>query len=154
MRCQFKKNGILALNHTPTQAPTVSLRGPAQDLHDEAEGRVVRTDRTGRDGNQKCPFIFFILRYIDYNTHIYLYIKNCPDKFLVGFKFLSNWGSGCKNSKTPRYVVFLNIEHYTHIYFDIYKKIVRTNFLCLLNFGQVGVPVAKIQNKLVGRVFL
>ena len=28
------------LNHTPTQAPTVSLRGPAQDLQNEREARV------------------------------------------------------------------------------------------------------------------
>ena len=27
-------------NHTPTQAPTVSLRGPAQDLQNEREARV------------------------------------------------------------------------------------------------------------------
>ena len=28
-------------NHTPTQAPTVSLRGPAQDLQNEREARVL-----------------------------------------------------------------------------------------------------------------
>ena len=33
------------------------------------------TDGTGRtDGDQKCPLIFFILRYIKHYTHIYLYI--------------------------------------------------------------------------------
>ena len=26
------------------------------------------------DGNQKCPLIFFILRYIKHYTHIYLYL--------------------------------------------------------------------------------
>ena len=44
----------------------------------------VGSDGVGLDGNQKCPLIFFILRYI---------------------------------------------KHYTHIYLNMYKKIVRTNFL-------------------------
>ena len=44
MRCQFKKNGILALNHTPTQAPTVSLRGPAQDVDNERKAGVESRD--------------------------------------------------------------------------------------------------------------
>ena len=51
----------------------------------------------GLDGNQKCPLIFFILRYI---------------------------------------------KHYTYIYLNMYIKIVRTNFLWVLNFGQVGGPDA------------
>ena len=50
-------------------------------------------------GNQKCPLIFFNLRYI---------------------------------------------KHLTHIYINIYAKVVRTNFLWVLKFGQVGGPNKKI----------
>ena len=48
----------------------------------------------GGMGNQKCPLIFFILRYIKHYTHINLYIykKKCPDKFLVGLKIWTSWG--------------------------------------------------------------
>merc|ERR1712155_308054 len=64
----------------------------------------------GWEGYQKCPLIFFILRYIKHYTHseLYIYIKN-PDKFLVGFKFWSSWGSGCKNSKPPSRLDFFEI---------------------------------------------
>ena len=39
----------------------------------------------GWDGNQKCPLIFFILRYIKHYTHIYTYTykKKFADKFFV-----------------------------------------------------------------------
>ena len=60
------------------------------------------------DGNQKCPLIFFIFRYI---------------------------------------------KHYTHIYLNVYKKIVLTNVLWVLNFGQVGGPDAKIQKHTLGWIF-
>ena len=56
----------------------------------------LRTD--GTDGDRKCPLIFFILQYIKhYYSYILKYIyKKCPYKFLVGFKYWSKWGSGCK----------------------------------------------------------
>ena len=60
------------------------------------------------DGNQKCPLIFFIFRYI---------------------------------------------KHYTHIYLNVYKKVVLTNVLWVLNFGQVGGPDAKIQKHPLGWIF-
>ena len=50
----------------------------------------------GLDGPQKCPLIFFILRYIKhYTSYILIYIyKKCPGKFLVGLKIWTSWGSG------------------------------------------------------------
>ena len=39
----------------------------------------------------------------------YIYKNNCLNKFLVGFKFWSSWGSGCKNSKTPSRLDFFEI---------------------------------------------
>ena len=56
---------------------TDSLRGPVlQTLRRAHEVREFDgTDgRVGRDGPQKCPLIFFILRYNKHYTHIYLYI--------------------------------------------------------------------------------
>ena len=90
---------------------TDSLRGPVLAHYDEAEGRVWWDGRTdGRtDGNQKCPLIFFILRYI---------------------------------------------KHWTYIYINMDIKIVRTNFLWVLNFGQVGGPDTKIQKHPLGWIFL
>ena len=70
---------------------TDSLRGPAIALRQRKKGRraqaslMGRTDGTGRtDGPQKCPLIFFILRYNKHYTHIYLYIykKIVPTNFL------------------------------------------------------------------------
>ena len=62
----------------------------------------------GGMGNQKCPLIFFILRYI---------------------------------------------KDYTYIYINIYIKNVLTNFLWVLNFGQVGGPDTKIQKHPLGWIF-
>ena len=67
-------------------------------LFDETDG----TDGMGVDGNQKCPLIFVILRYIKQYTHIYLNI--------------------------------------------LYIKVVRTDVLCALNLGQVGVRIQKLKN--------
>ena len=70
---------------------TDSLRGPVlQTLRRAHEVREFDgTDGTGRtdgrtDGPQKCPLIFFILRYNKHYTHIYLYIykKIVPTNFL------------------------------------------------------------------------
>ena len=46
-------------------------------------------------GDQKCPLIFFIFRYIKHYTYInlYIYIKKCADKFFVGLKIWTSWGS-------------------------------------------------------------
>ena len=33
-----------------------------------------------------------------------------PDKFLVGFKFWSSWGHGCKNQKHPLGWIFFEIS--------------------------------------------
>ena len=50
--------------------------------------------RVGRvDGHQKCPLIFFILRYIKHYTHIYLYTKEkLSGQISCGFIFWSSWG--------------------------------------------------------------
>ena len=66
---------------------TDSLRGPVlQTLRRAHEVREFDgTGRVGRvDGYQKCPLIFFILRYNKHYTHIYLYIykKIVPTNFL------------------------------------------------------------------------
>ena len=63
---------------------TDSLRGPVlQTLRRARKREFDGTD--GRvDGNQKCPLIFFILRYIKQYTHIYIciYKKIVPTNFL------------------------------------------------------------------------
>ena len=47
----------------------------------------------GVDGDQKCPLIFFILRYIKHYTHIYLYTKEkLSGQISCGFIFWSSWG--------------------------------------------------------------
>ena len=70
---------------------TDSLRGPVlqtlRRAHEvrEFDGTDGTDGRDGRtDGNQKCPLIFFILRYNKHYTHIYLYIykKIVPTNFL------------------------------------------------------------------------
>ena len=68
---------------------TDSLRGPVlQTLRRAHEVREFDgtgwTGRDGWDGHQKCPLIFFILRYNRHYTHIYLYIykKIVPTNFL------------------------------------------------------------------------
>ena len=58
---------------------TDSLRGPVlqtlRRAHEVREFDGTGRDGTdGRDGPQKCPLIFFILRYNKHYTHIYLYI--------------------------------------------------------------------------------
>ena len=62
---------------------TDSLRGPVlQTLRRARKREFDGTD--GTDGHQKCPLIFFILRYNKHYTHIYLYIykKIVPTNFL------------------------------------------------------------------------
>ena len=76
---------------------TDSLRGPAIALRQRKKGRRAQASLMGRDGrdgldgldgrvdgNQKCPLIFFILRYNKHYTNIYLYIykKIFPTNFL------------------------------------------------------------------------
>ena len=69
-----------------SQDVALSLWGPAQDLHDERESRVLWC-RIGWDGNQKCPSRFFI---ICVNLeHVYIYLSIYKKKFnnvLLGFK--------------------------------------------------------------------
>ena len=49
----------------------------------------------GGVGDQKCPLIFFILRYIKHYTHINLYIyKKMSRQISCGFKIWTSWGSG------------------------------------------------------------
>ena len=67
---------------------TDSLRGPVLKLYGErtkCASLMGWTDGLdGLDGPQKCPLIFFILRYNKHYTHIYLYIykKIVPTNFL------------------------------------------------------------------------
>ena len=50
-----------------------------------------------------CVFYFFyFMIYLTLNSCVHKSkYKSCPHKFLVGIKFWSSLGSGCKNSKTP-----------------------------------------------------
>ena len=52
--------------------------------------------------HQRGPLIFFI-RYIKDD----MYIKKCPDKFLVGLKFWSSWGPNKKNQNALSRLDFL-----------------------------------------------
>ena len=63
---------------------TASLRGPVLQTLRRARSASLM-GRDGRvDGAQKCPLIFFILRYIKQYTHInlYKYKKIVPTNFL------------------------------------------------------------------------
>ena len=84
------------------KAGTLSLRGPAQFTHRGAPAPSFRM-RWGRmDGVSKVSFNFLYTLWV-YRLCIYVYlyiVQNFPHKFLVGLKFWSSWGSGCKNSKT------------------------------------------------------
>ena len=55
---------------------SVSLRGPVLNLtaraKPEFDGLGGWDGWDGLDGDQKCPLIYFILRYIKHYTHIYL----------------------------------------------------------------------------------
>ena len=71
----------------------------------------------GSDGNQKCPLIFFILRYIKHYTHIYLnmYKKNVPTNVLWVLNFGQVRGPDAKIQKH-------------HITVDFYKIILKVVF--------------------------
>ena len=82
---------------------TDSLRGPVLQTLRRAH-EVREFDGTdGRDGNQKCPLNFLVLRYIKHYTHIYLYIyiKKLSRQISCGFKILDKLGVRIKKSKTP-----------------------------------------------------
>ena len=70
---------------------TDSLRGPVlQTLRRARKREFDGVGRVGRvDGHQKCPLIFFVLRYIKHFTHIYIFIykKNVLANFLWVWKF-------------------------------------------------------------------
>ena len=65
----------------------------------------------GWDGvnGQKCSLFFFILRYIKYYTHIYLYTKEkLSGQISCGFKILDKLGVRIKkNQKHPLGRIFL-----------------------------------------------
>ena len=71
---------------------TDSLRGPVLAHYSEADrpslmgwdGWMDGWDGMGWDGHQKCPLIFFILRYIKHYTYtnLYIYKKNVLTNFL------------------------------------------------------------------------
>ena len=89
---EFLIRVLSALNPHPSLS--ASLRGPAIALRQRKKGRRAQASLMGRtdgrdgtdgtDGPQKCPLIFFILRYNKHYTHIYLYIykKIVPTNFL------------------------------------------------------------------------
>ena len=56
----------------------------------DGTGRDGRDGTDGTDGPQKCPLIFFILRYIKHYTHIYLNIYK--KKFRTNFLWVLNFG--------------------------------------------------------------
>ena len=64
---EFLIRVLSALN--PPSSLSVSLRGPAKHYVKEQKGErapasLMKWDGMGWDGEQKCPLIFFILRYI------------------------------------------------------------------------------------------
>ena len=70
----------------------------------------------GLNGNQKCPLIFFILRYIKHHPHIYLNIyKKNPEKISYGFQFWWSWGPDAKIQKHPTRVDFFKIILKVHL---------------------------------------
>ena len=61
----------------------------------------------GGMGGQKCPLIFFILRYIKHYIHIYSYIyKKMFCQISSGFKNLNKLGVRIKNIKNTLLVGF------------------------------------------------
>ena len=104
-------------------------------------------------GNQKCPLICFnficIKPYFEKKGHANRLIV--AEVFLE-MCYLMGW-DGMGNQKCPS--IFLNlryIKHLTHIHI-LYIIVVRTNFLWILNFGQVGGPNKKIQKHPLGWIF-
>ena len=91
---------------------SVSLFNVARYLTDSLRGPVLQTLRrarlmggTGRiDGYQKCPLIFFILRYIKQFTHIYK--KKLSRQISCGFKILDKLGVRIKKIKNTLLVGF------------------------------------------------
>ena len=53
-------------------------------------------------GGQKCPLIFLIL------NKLVQILKKCPDKFPVGLKIWTSWGSEIFFQKHPLGWIFLN----------------------------------------------
>ena len=105
-------------------------------------------ERMGRvDGNEKCPLNLFILcKYIDK-----VFDGTGGTRWTGG----TGWTGWTEYQKGPLIFFILRyIKNYTHIYINIYLKNVLTNFLWILNFGQVGGPDAKIQKYPLGWVFL
>ena len=92
---------------------TDSLRGPVLQTLRRARsaslmGRVGLDGLDGWDCHQKCPLIFFILRYNKHYTHIYLYIykKIVPTNFFWVLHFGQVGGPDKKNQKHPLGMIF------------------------------------------------
>ena len=65
--------------------------------------------------------------------------KKCWEKFLLGFKFWSNWGSGQKKSKTPsraNYLIILKVDLKISplLMRPVYEKISIFDFCACINF--------------------
>ena len=100
---------------------TDSLRGPVlQTLRRARSASLMgRTDgRDGRDGHQKCPLIFFILRYNKHYTHIYLYIyiKKLSRQISCGFKILDKLGVRIKKIKNTLLVGFFENQSKSRLF--------------------------------------
>ena len=61
----------------------------------------------GWDGSSKWSFNFFNFRYIKLYTYANLYIRKCPDKFLVFLKLWASWGPHKEIQKHPLGGIFL-----------------------------------------------
>ena len=109
---------------------TDSLRGPV--LQTLRRARKREFDGTeGRDGHQKCPLIFFILRY-NKHTHIYLYIyiKKLSRQISCGFKILDKLGVRIKKIKITLLVGFFENQSKSRLFIkDFPCKIEGENFL-------------------------
>ena len=96
-----------------------------------------------------CLFIFKGISYIKILSEFVsvVFSRNLFHK--IKLVYLTGWkgGTGWRWPKAYLiYFVLRYVKHYTHIYLNIYKKIVRTNFFWVFNFGQVGGGGPKIQN--------
>ena len=84
--------------------------------------------------NKKGPSTSHFNIYWTLSYYILKYIKkNCPDKFLVDFKFWSSWGSECKILKLPFRIDFFSSYQKSIFKFDDYfRGLLAKNFNVLL----------------------
>ena len=95
-------------------------------------GRVGRVGRVGRlDGEQKCPLIFFILRYIEHYTY----------NVLTNFLWVFNFGQvGGPDAKTAREAFCEKISSIFLVYFFLVRSFFVAPFRTVSLRGPVLYP--------------